>query len=88
MPAKKRIRRARKRKWLRPPLHGAPPALERRTTERTEGTRPLSEYQAETVKATTDFGERYAYVLSDLKRSGALAGMLLFVLIILSRILR
>ena len=91
MPAKKRIRRAQraaKRRWPRPPASGVPRPLRGPSLKSVEGARPAPESQAEALKATTDFSKRYAYVLSDLKRAGALAGMLLLVLIILSLILR
>lgn len=86
MPAKKRSRRPRragKAKQLHPPAHWTPHPL--KGVERAILT---PEPQTEALKAATDFDERYAYVLSDLKRIGTLAGALFLVLIILSFILR
>jgi len=91
MPAKKRSRRARragKRKRAHPSVRAGPRPLRGPPLKREERAGPAPEPQTEVVGAATDFGERYAYVYSDLRRIGALAGAIFLVLIILSFILK
>lgn len=72
-------KKRRKKRYRRPNL--PPGVIKTAASDRTNG-------PPTTLRGKDDFSPDYTYVIKDLKRIGALAGSLIFILIILSFFLR